>query len=57
MKAKIKIDRDFIISEIDKRIYGSFTEHLGRAFYGGIYDPAHSTADENGFREGCYRFS
>lgn len=51
MKAKIKIDRDFIISEIDKRIYGSFIEHLGRAVYGGIYDPAHSTADENGFRK------
>ncbi|MEI0605840.1 alpha-N-arabinofuranosidase [Brachyspira pulli] len=51
MEAKIKIDRDFIISEIDKRIYGSFIEHLGRAVYGGIYDPTHSTADENGFRK------
>lgn len=51
MKAKIKIDKDFIISEIDKRIYGSFIEHLGRAVYGGIYEPTHNSADEDGFRK------
>lgn len=50
-KAKMIIDKDFKISEIDKRIYGSFIEHLGRAVYGGIYDPAHFSADENGFRK------
>ena len=33
------IDKDFRISEIDKRIYGSFIEHLGRAVYEGIYQP------------------
>lgn len=36
-KAKMIIDKEFKISEIDKRIYGSFIEHLGRAVYGGIY--------------------
>lgn len=50
-KAKMIIDKDFKISEIDKRIYGSFIEHLGRAVYGGIYDPTHFSADENGFRK------
>lgn len=49
-KAKIILDKAFKISEVDKRIYGSFIEHLGRAVYGGIYQPEHSSADENGFR-------
>ena len=30
-KAKMILEKDFKISEIDKRIYGSFVEHLGRA--------------------------
>lgn len=50
-KAKMVVDKDFKISEIDKRIYGSFIEHLGRAVYGGIYQPDHMSADENGFRK------
>lgn len=50
-KAKLYIDKNFTISEVDKRIYGSFIEHLGRAVYTGIYQPDHPTADENGFRK------
>lgn len=50
-KAKMVIDKSFKISEINPRIYGSFIEQLGRAVYGGIYEPSHSTADENGFRQ------
>lgn len=49
-KATMIMDRDFTIGKIDPRIYGSFIEHLGRAVYGGIYEPSHPTADENGFR-------
>ena len=51
MKAKITLAKEFRIGDIDKRIYGSFVEHLGRAVYGGIYEPGHPTADENGFRQ------
>ncbi len=51
MKAKITLAKEFKIGEIDKRIYGSFIEHLGRAVYGGIYEPDHLTADEDGFRK------
>ncbi|MBR6045026.1 MAG: alpha-N-arabinofuranosidase [Ruminococcus sp.] len=51
MKAKLTIDRSSIISKIDNRIYGSFIEHLGRAVYGGIYQPGHPTADDMGFRK------
>ncbi|WP_046176107.1 arabinosylfuranosidase ArfA [Domibacillus indicus] len=50
MKATMIIEKDFKIAEIDKRVYGSFIEHLGRAVYGGIYEPGHPEADEHGFR-------
>lgn len=50
LKAKMIVDKAFRIAEVDKRIYGSFIEHLGRAVYGGIYDPSHASADESGFR-------
>ena len=50
-KATMILDRDFSIGQVDPRMYGSFIEHLGRAVYGGIYEPGHPTADKNGFRE------
>ncbi len=50
LQASMTVDKDFVISEVDKRIFGSFIEHLGRAVYGGIYEPGHPTADANGFR-------
>ncbi|MBE6740809.1 MAG: alpha-N-arabinofuranosidase [Ruminococcaceae bacterium] len=50
MNAKITLAKEFKTGEIDKRLYGSFIEHLGRAVYGGIYEPGHPAADENGFR-------
>jgi len=49
-KAKVVLEKDFIIGVVDKRLFGSFIEHLGRAVYGGIYEPGHSEADEYGFR-------
>ncbi|RKP57411.1 alpha-N-arabinofuranosidase [Cohnella endophytica] len=45
------VDKDFVIATIDERLYGSFIEHLGRAVYGGIYEPGHPSADERGFRK------
>ena len=50
-KASVILDRDFSIGQVDKRIFGSFVEHLGRAVYTGIYEPGHPQADENGFRK------
>ena len=50
-KASMILDKDYQVSRIDKRIYGSFIEHLGRAVYGGIYEPGHPEADELGFRK------
>ena len=47
---KIVLDREFRVGEVDARIYGAFLEHVGRAVYGGIYEPEHPTADRQGFR-------
>lgn len=49
-QADMILDKDYAIARIDPRIYGSFIEHLGRAVYGGIYEPDHPTADAEGFR-------
>ncbi len=49
-EAKIILDSAYTIGRIDPRLYGSFIEHLGRAVYGGIYEPGHPLADEQGFR-------
>lgn len=50
-KAQVILSKDFTVGKVDRRIYGSFIEHLGRAVYGGIYEPGHPLADEKGFRK------
>ncbi|MGQ8338628.1 alpha-N-arabinofuranosidase [Sunxiuqinia sp. A32] len=50
-QARIKLDIERQIGEIDKMIYGNFVEHLGRCIYGGIYEPGSPLSDENGFRK------
>jgi len=63
--AKIKIDIDRTISDIDPKIYGVFMEPIhfnGRrlglpdsvefnTLYGNLYDPSSPLSDENGFRK------
>jgi len=49
-KSKVVVDKEFILGEVDRRIYGSFIEHLGRAVYEGIYQPESPFADEQGMR-------
>ena len=48
--ASIVVDRDFAIADLDRRVFGAFVEHMGRCVYGGIFEPGHPTADEQGFR-------
>ena len=50
LKARLIVDRDFVLSDLDRRVFGAFVEHMGRCVYGGIYEPGHPTADEQGFR-------
>jgi alpha-L-arabinofuranosidase len=48
---RIYADSRRTIAPIDKNLFGSFLEHLGRAIYGGIYDPQSKLSDANGFRK------
>ncbi|TFD90625.1 alpha-N-arabinofuranosidase [Cryobacterium lactosi] len=48
--ARISIDRTNVVAPLNRRIFGSFVEHLGRCVYDGIYEPGHPTANEDGFR-------
>lgn len=50
-KGSITVRKNRVISAVDDKIFGSFIEHVGRSVYNGIYEPAHETADENGFRQ------
>src|SRR6195952_2151082 len=49
--AQLTLDPHFTVGAVNRRIFGSFVEHLGRCVYDGIYEPSHATADEQGFRE------
>jgi len=50
-QARIKIDVDRTIGQVDPNIYGNFVEHLGRCVYGGIYEPGSPLSDDMGFRK------
>src|ERR1051325_2488470 len=50
MTATVPLDTHFHVGPIDRRIFGGFLEHLGRAVYEGVYDPGNPLSDEQGFR-------
>ena len=50
-RARIKIDTDRVIGEVDPHLFGNFTEHLGRCIYGGIFEEGSPLADVDGFRK------
>jgi alpha-N-arabinofuranosidase len=50
LRARIKIDTERLIGEIDPKIYGNFIEHLGRCIEGGVFDEGSPLADANGYR-------
>jgi alpha-N-arabinofuranosidase len=50
-EARIKIDVDRVVGEVDPRLFGNFTEHLGQCIYGGIYEEASPLTDADGFRK------
>ena len=49
-EVKIIVDAGQIVGPLDRRLFGSFVEHLGRCVYDGIYEPEHPSADAYGFR-------
>jgi alpha-L-arabinofuranosidase len=42
-------------ADFDRRVFGSFLEHLGRAIYTGVYEPDFRHADAKGFRSDVAR--
>jgi alpha-N-arabinofuranosidase len=50
LKCSATIDPEFRVGTIDRRLFGSFVEHLGRCVYGGIYEPGSTYADADGYR-------
>ena len=48
---RVYVDSRRAISPLDRNLFGSFLEHLGRAIYEGIYEPGSTLADANGFRK------
>jgi len=49
--ARVYIDLRRARQPLDRNLFGSFLEHLGRAIYGGIYEPGSKLSDSNGFRK------
>src|SRR5277367_3992343 len=47
---RVYADARRTIAPVQREVFGSFLEHLGRAIYEGIYDPGSKLADANGFR-------
>jgi alpha-N-arabinofuranosidase len=48
--ARIVLDPASAVGPLNRRLFGSFVEHLGRCVYDGIYEPSHPSADADGFR-------
>jgi len=49
--ARVVVDCRRTIAPLERTLFGSFLEHLGRAIYEGIYDPGSKLSDSNGFRK------
>jgi alpha-N-arabinofuranosidase len=48
---RVYVDTRRTRATLDRNVFGSFLEHLGRAIYEGIYDPGSSLSDSNGYRK------
>jgi alpha-N-arabinofuranosidase len=50
LRARLKLDTERVIGDIDPKICGNFIEHLGRCIEGGVFDEGSSLSDAKGFR-------
>jgi alpha-N-arabinofuranosidase len=48
---RVYIDPARRLADLDRRLFGSFLEHIGRAIYEGIYEPGARLSDADGFRK------
>ena len=51
LRARIKIDTERVIGDIDPLLYGNFIEHLGRCIDGGVFEEKSPLSDANGYRK------
>jgi alpha-N-arabinofuranosidase len=49
-RATLVVDPRAVVADLDRRLFGSFVEHMGRCVYTGVFEPAHPTSDDTGFR-------
>ncbi len=49
-RAQLTLDPAFRVGAVDRRLFGSFAEHMGRCIYTGLFEPDHPTATAAGFR-------
>jgi alpha-N-arabinofuranosidase len=49
--SRIFVDSRRTVAPLDRNVFGSFLEQLGRAIYEGIYDPGSKLSDANGYRK------
>lgn len=54
LRARIKIDTERVIGDIDPKLYGNFLEHLGRCIEGGEFDENSPLSDSNGYRRDVF---
>ena len=52
--ARIKIDTERVIGDIDPKLYGNFVEHLGRCVEGGVFQEGSKLSDASGYRKDVF---
>ena len=50
MTTRLTLNRNWQIDQVSPLLFGGFLEHMGRAIYEGVYDPASAHADADGVR-------
>jgi alpha-N-arabinofuranosidase len=50
-RARVIADPARTVASLDRRLFGSFVEHIGRCIYEGIYDPGSKFSGPDGFRK------
>ncbi len=47
---RLSLHSRFAVGPVDPRVFGGFVEHMGRAIYGGLFEPGSRRADPDGYR-------
>ena len=55
--ARLVVDPAFVVGTLDRRLFGSFVEHMGRCVYTGIYEPATRRPTRTGSAATCWSWS